>query len=302
LSKRLASGFSRIKLYPVLFWSCCLGGLTLAVVVALIVFGSFHIQRKPTTSPVAEERVPMSEVAQQQPTKPQAPEGQLITRTPVNDPKGIDEAADTIREEPDFRMCTMTEQGTTQISVGIVNKTTGYSRLLRTGDRTADGFVLEFADFERETAVFTKNGGQYTMYIEQGADITEPMLPMDKRVETRAPAHSSKETFRDMVLRTEAGDEAVLTIAAQNPEFIEIKMNGETLAIRRRIVENIISMEHVTPEEQLQMLLTYPEIALIQPGEDISERVDEVEHELAAQLIPPTNPPPLDKLEAIRAD
>jgi hypothetical protein len=196
--------------------------------------------------------------------------------------------------------------------------------LLRSGDITADGWRLVSANFENETALFEKDGREYTAHLEQGA--ARPVaaaspeagaLPVTPgpRTEQRQPDVEAAATtakamttatdsplplFSNRVYHVEGFEPVAVNAVKDSTEFVEVKTGGETYALRREIVEAIFKVDNLTTEERLWMMVSYPGVAAVAPGQTSSEQAVEAERKLKEMLVPPTNTPPLEELERLR--
>lgn len=214
-------------------------------------------------------------------------------------------------DDPGFRLCAMTSGGAKQISVGVVDRKTGKVNLLKPGDRTATGWRLVSARFKEETALFEKDGQEYTASLEQGernppavehSAVTgkSDMKPTSPPASNRLAATEPKPVFSNRVYHVEGFEPVAINAISDTPEFVEVKTGGETYALRRDIVESIFKAENLTTEDQLRMMVSYPGLATVGPGRKSSEQAIDAERQLAEQLIPPTNTPPLAELEQLR--
>ena len=215
-------------------------------------------------------------------------------------------------------MCALTRGRADQVSVGIADRATGRGDLLRAGDITADGWRLISANFEKETALFEKDGREYIAHLEKGAALplaTASPVPPEPRTESQPPVVEATATtlrtttsataaplpvFSNRVYHVEGFEPVAVSAAQDSSEFVEVKTGGETYALRREIVESIFKVDNLTTEERLWMMVSYPGLAAVGPGQVSSEQVSEAERKLKEMLVPPTNTPPMEELERLR--
>ncbi len=216
-------------------------------------------------------------------------------------------------------MCALTRGRAEQVSVGIADRATGRGDLLRAGDITADGWRLVSANFENETALFEKDGREYIAHLEQRAALpvaTASPVPPETRTESQPPVVEATATtgktapaatapmpvFSNRVYHVEGFEPVAVSAAQDSSEFVEVKTGGETYALRREIVESIFKVDNLTTEERLWMMVSYPGLAAVGPGQVSPEQASEAERKLKEMLAPPTNTPPLEELERLRAN
>lgn len=211
-----------------------------------------------------------------------------------------------VGDAPAFRLSAMTKRGE-RISVGIVDRKTGHGRMLRPGESSADGWRLVSVQFDEETAVFEKDGREYTAPMERGeanlfaADLPDGSSAPDGAVVSVPPATPRRATepqaaFSNRVYEVEGLEPVAVNAVPGNLNILEIKTGGETFAMRREIVENILQVERLSTEDKMWMLISFPGLVEVQPGEDPTALTEQSEEEMAKILVPPTNAPPLEDL------
>lgn len=289
-----------------------------------VVIGAMLLNRTTGDLPVGDHQSPVDRESIRPESDPasapkQAAPPELVTHPPrqVMEPfedgkEPVDlPAGDLSVETPDFIMSAMTRGRAEHISVGIADPKTGRGDMLRPGDRSFDGWRFISADFDRETALFEKDGREYTAHLERGATtelaLTQPAdhgsprasadpasIPQVPSVELPPPA-----AFSQRVYHVEGFEPVALSPVKGSPEFVEIKTGNETYALRLDIVEAILSTERLTTEERLRMMVAFPGLATVAPGQSASEQAAKAERQMAEILVPPTNTPPLEELHRL---
>ena len=200
-------------------------------------------------------------------------------------------------------------------SVGIVDKQTGQTGSLRIGDKTADGWRLVSVNFDEETATFDKEGRAYVARLEQGDSPQVPPSPPNvappaqQTAAASAPLVAGTEEdepdlslpFSNRTFRVESGEEYSLKGVDRSPEVVEVRTSQERFALRRTIAESILRLDNMTPDDRLWMMVSYPGLIPLNPGEDAVELSAEAEQQLAEIINnPPTNTPSLEELNRLK--
>ena len=210
-----------------------------------------------------------------------------------------------------LRITAMTRFGTNNVIVGVEHRLTRKTQMMRVGDQAGDGWTLASVDFNRESATFSQQEFRHTAYLEKGA-----ALPQEARLGVNASvpgAQSSEEVepvtvarppyqgvFSNQVLTVEGDREVAVSGVEHAPEYVEVKTAGSNFALRRDIAENILKLESITPEQKLQMLLTYPGATPVDSGQDPAQQAAAAEASLAQTLSqPPETTPSVEELDRL---
>ena len=209
-----------------------------------------------------------------------------------------------------LRITSMTRFGPDNVVVGVEDRLSRKTQMLRIGDPAGDGWRLAAVDFERESGEFEQNGIRHTAFLEKGfpspaaASEDAPRVVADGEAEelpetARAVRHFAV-AFSNRVLKVEGNTEVAVSGVAHAPDVVEVKTPGTSFALRREIAENILKLDAFTPEQKLQMLLTYPGVAIVEEGQDPARQTAEAEASLTATLAnPPEEKPSTDELERL---
>jgi len=226
------------------------------------------------------------------------------------EPEYVDAVGDPAFAEPTFRLCAILSGAGHAPSVGIVDRETGRGSLLKVGDSSRDGWRLASVDFGRERATFEKQRHCHTMHLEIVESFTDDAIkpmPSQHATEDGASRQSSSlfknrglaEAFGESILLDERGEEVSLRGVDGAPEVVEFRAGGNRYALRRDIVETILSIQNLAPEDRLGMLFSYPGVAQVLPDQDAATQASEAERKLSEELIPPTNTPSIKSLHLL---
>ena len=243
---------------------------------------------------------PASPVASASPQVPDSPPSETVPVSPVRP---------SPREEPpSFRLSSMAGGWGDNDSVGIADRKTGQGHSLKIGYKTTDGWKLTAIDFDRETATFEKAGQLFVAALEEGESITPSPLPSASTPAGPAPTVSApaeiKEVnlsvpFSNRVFRTEGGEEVAVRRVEHSPKVVEVQTEGKRFAIRRSIAERILALDNLSQDDRLWMMISYPGLVELLPGEDAAAQSNLAEEQLAEMLTPPTNKPPIEELDLL---
>ena len=212
-------------------------------------------------------------------------------------------------EPPSFRLSSMAGGWGDSDSVGIADRKTGLGHSLKVGDKTTDGWKLVSIDFDQESATFEKAGQLFVATLEEGESITQaPILspsspPTGNASPTSAPTELKEVNlsvpFSNRVFRTESGEEVAVRRVERSPKVVEVQTEGKRFAIRRSVAERILTLDNLSQDDRLWMMVSYPGLVELLPGEDATEQSNLAEEQLAEMLTPPTNKPPLEELDRL---
>ncbi len=192
-------------------------------------------------------------------------------------------------------------------SVGIVDRKTGQGISLQIGDKTTDGWKLLSIDFDQETATFEKSGKRFVAALEEGIAILPSPLattpPIRDASATSAPPEIEEVNlsipFSNRVFRTEGGEEVSVRRVERSSKVVEVQTEGKRFAIRRSIAERILNISNLSQDDRLWMMVSYPGLVELLPGEDAAQQSELAEEQLAEMLTPPTNKPPIEELDRL---
>ena len=177
--------------------------------------------------------------------------------------------------------------------IGIAYRETGANYLLALGESTPEGLRLESVEYDKGQAVFIKDGLKYVAKLEEDAELrlatlpqAVPAAPEETQTSDRALPEEGPEG-QPVVLQGQDGRR--IEVAALGDEHMALREGATTYALPRAIAERILSMEQLSQEEKAQMLLTFPLLVDIQPGEDPGKKIEE--RQKAIMGTPPTEPP-----------
>ena len=247
---------------------------------------------------------PPTPVVSYSPQVPDSPPSETVPVSPVRP---------SPREEPpSFRLSSMTGGWGDNDSVGIADRKTGQGNSLKIGDKTTDGWKLTAIDFDQETATFEKAGQFFVAALEEGESITPSPLPSSSPPSTTpagpsptasAPAEIKEVNlsvpFSNRVFRTEGGEEVAVRRVERSPKVVEVQTEGKRFAIRRSIAERILALDNLSQDDRLWMMISYPGLVELLPGEDAAAQSNLAEEQLAEMLTPPTNKPPIEELDRL---
>ena len=304
--------------------------------IAILGATALWLNRSPSKPPLAEPRaIGNNEI----PTPAQAvssatkiyPKPETVDGEPSTPPSPTPPSVQPKSEIPSFRLSAMSGSGGANDAVGIVDRKTGAGyRRLKIGD-SADGWRLVSIDFDRETALFQKSDQTFTARMETGESILPPQIQAaqpptsaprpDSRpppagspsvespprvgdslasaspAESKRPAPSAP--FSNVSFRVDSGESVSVRGVSSAPDFVEIQTGNERYALRRGIAESIMTIDNLTPDDRLWMMVSYPGLVQILPGEDPARQASEAERLLAEELVPPTNRPDVEELNRL---
>jgi hypothetical protein len=202
-----------------------------------------------------------------------------------------------------FRLTAIVAGGEAAASVGIVDRETGQSRILRAGDETRDGWRLERVRPEHEEAVFLKDGVERIVRLSDGneaepapqtADVPDPEEP--EGFDPTAPA-SAPTPFSALTVDIPELGSVTATVYPANPDWVQLATGERRFAVRKEIATSISNIPGIDPEQQMRMLLTHPTATEVGAGADLVEAGLAAEKNLQEIIgSPPTEPPPIDEL------
>lgn len=205
-----------------------------------------------------------------------------------------------------LRITSMTRFGPDNVVVGVEDRLSRKTQMLRIGDPVGDGWNLAAVDFERESVDFEQNGIRHTAFLEKGlpspaaAPEDAPRAVADGEAREENPVVAYTVAFSNRVLTVEGDTEVVVSGVAHAPDVVEVKTPVTRFALRRELVEDILKLDTLTPEQKLQMLLTYPGAAIVEEGQDPARQAADAEAVLAATLAnPPGEKPSVEELEEL---
>ena len=290
-----------------------------------------HLDRpsppRETIPPPAQENLPAPDAPAPQPiAQPEPPSAPAQTKTP---------APPSAPQKPAFRLSALFDPPGGTPAVGIVHRASGDSYKISVGDKSFDGWQLVSVDFDDESALFQKDGASATVRMEQGSPTPpasvppsspplagpsspppsmRPQPPSSLPPSAQNPASPStpgvsasssprpfdpSRPFSNLSFRVDSGETVSVRGVDRSPEVVEVTAGPDHYALRRSIAESILSIENLTPEDRLWMMVSYPGLVEVRPGEDPAELSAEAERQLADLLIPPTNRPPVEELPAL---
>ena len=214
-------------------------------------------------------------------------------------------------EEPQFRLSSMAGGWGNDNSIGIVDRKTGQGSSLKVGDQIPGGWKLIAIDFDQETARFENKGKIFVATLEEGVPVLQPSSsPSSQTATTATPPTPSTEPqemeevnlsipFSNRLFRTEDGNEVSVRRVERSPKVVELQTEGKRFAIRRSIAERVLSIGNLSADDRLWMMVSYPGLVELLPGEDAAEQSNLAEEQLAEMLTPPTNKPPIEELNRL---
>ena len=178
---------------------------------------------------------------------------------------------------------------------------------MKVGDKTTDGWKLVSIDIDRETATFEKGEQFFVSTLEEGESVTPSLTPPATPTGTASPTSAPPEIeevnlsipFSNRVFRTEGGEEVSVRRVERSSQVVEVQTEGKRFAIRRSIAEHILKIGNLSQDDRLWMMVSYPGLVELLPGEDAAEQSKLAEEQLAEMLTPPTNKPPLEELDRL---
>jgi hypothetical protein len=285
-------------------------GVCLAGVVLLLLAGEKHVTtaRRPDPDVLAEADPPRPAM----PVSERSDTRQNIANAPVAVPSAH-AAGSAAPPDCNLRITAMTRFGANDVVIGVEDRLTRQTQMLRVGDAAGNGWTLVAVDFVGESAVFQQADIRHTAYLEKGvarqpetASPGSPPNPEGAREALSSEASAGQcapDAFSNQVLVVDGSVEVVVSGVKHAPKFVEVKTAGSTFALRREIAENILKMDSIAPEQKLQMLLTYPGAATVDDGQDPARQAADAEASLAQTLThPPEDRPSLDDLERLVKD
>ena len=210
-----------------------------------------------------------------------------------------------------LRITSMTRFEPDNVVVGVEDRLSRKTQVMRIGDQADGGWRLDAVDFERESAVFEQNGIRRTVFLERGLQpMPQPAEAAPRAVAGGDAREESPETaravrhyttaFSNRVLQVEGSTDVAVNGVAHAPDIVEIKTSGTSFALRREIAENILNLDTISPGQKLQMLLTYPGVAIVESGQDPARQTADAEASLAATLAnPPGEKPSVEDLDRL---
>jgi hypothetical protein len=259
--------------------------VTLGVGCALIV--ATRPALKPAVPPgVAETRQPDSQTAPRQtleePVCPGTTSRSSATRMSSTKNKMLNPPR--VDNGPNSIIRPTSRTGPNNAAIAVTDKDTGESTILNLGQRTADGYRFMSMDAQSGTARFEKSGRSFSTpfasptasqnFVKKPVPTTTAPLISGGYLVSPGPMTPAEvkpvEPFKPVTLQAKSGATVNLSPIASNPDLVKLDAGGRSYVIPRNITEGMINDPQMTPDEQIERIVTYPNLAEVHPGEDPS--------------------------------
>jgi hypothetical protein len=208
---------------------------------------------------------------------------------------------------PGFRLCALTGTGNEAISAGVEEAADGHAYLLRVGEHTASGWTFLHGDMDAETAVFAKDGHEYTLEMQRGSRRLEAVSVEDGGAVTERASNQqhrqipgSGTVFLDRTIEMDSLGPVTIKLDQENTDWVRVKADRSDFMLRREMADAILRVERLGEQDRVWMLLSHPALVKVMPAEDAVRVAQEAETELNEILNnPPTNSPSTEELDKL---
>lgn len=205
----------------------------------------------------------------------------------------------------EFRISAIVGNGT-NVAIGVINRATKVSHMLRPGGLTPEGLRLVTVDFDRKEATFVREDRAYVARLEADASLIAvggvapnrntltfgPYQSSPPRGLPNVPAYNREAPFSNVVLRTDDGQTELAISAVKNDlDFVLLQSAGKSYAMSRREVEGLLSAPMIPDEDKIKALLSFPLLAEVQPGEEPRQAAERQAKNQPELPPPPTTTP-----------
>jgi hypothetical protein len=211
--------------------------------------------------------------------------------------------AEAIHQAPplDFRISAIVEVGTNK-AIGVINRATKTSSILRVGGSTSDGLRLVGVDYDRNEATFVRGDQVFVARLEADASLVRvgavaafgnQVAIGPYRTGLQAPGggpapYRREIPFRNVVLKAQDGNvELAISAISNDLDFVTLKTGGRNYVMSRQEVEGLLNAPGIEDNDKIKAMLSYPLLAEIKPGEEPREAA-----ERQAKSLPDLPPPP----------
>lgn len=286
-------------------------GLMIGIAVMLIIGGVVVLRKRSVPEPVRRVRASAQLPGRSGPEVHRAGNEAVVrTAQPVAGRSGRSRSREPVADDsrqpeegPKVTVCPTSRIGSDGAAVGITDTTTGESTIIKLGQFTPDGFRLVAVDRGTHTVEFEKNGRTFVTPLNVpaagGASRGVSSSPGDSvqvagggtvsmLSAKRTSAPKATEPFRPVTLQTTVGTAVNISPVRDNANLVQLDAAGQTYVLPRDLAEAMINDNEMTVDQRANALLTSPDLAEVQPGQDVSA-VGEAAREAPAQ--PPAIPP-----------